>query len=455
MAASSAPGVYRAVLISLIVAGAATAGLAAFALYLAVAAGGAGPGILTLLALVLALALLALWTAAQRLRTHVERLARLRGDLLVAAAHDAPLPAHWQQPGAGEVARFAQTVVRVIEQHRLRRADPDARLAAVVGAAAEGLVVVTESGLVSLINGAALAWLGKDQVVVGTSIYDVFHRSELAAAAARARTAGQPVAATLAMIGGEPIEVRVADLGEAGGVVVSLPRADAEHRAGVQHDLRLHEQPPPLAPLTDATALDALPVVVLDTETTGLDIDSDRIVSIGAVRLQGPRILRHLTLDRLVNPEQPIPARSTAVHGISTAMVAGAPRVANVLPDLAEFLSGSVVVGHCIGFDLKMLEREAARAGIAWTRPPSLCTMRLAGALFSEADELSLDALAERLGVPARGRHTALGDALVTAEVYVRLLSLVADTGTASFGEAIALAERPKQIIAQQEASGW
>lgn len=455
MTAGMAPGVYRAVLVSLVVAGCAAAGLAAFALYLAIAAERAGPGTLALLAIVLALAVIGLWTAAQRLRTHVERLARLRGDLLVAAAHDAPLPAHWQQPGAGEAARFAQTVVRVIEQHRLRRADPDARLAAVVGAAAEGLVVVTDSGLVSLVNAAALSWLGKDQVVVGTSIYDVFHRSELAAAAARARAAGQPVAATLAMIRGGTIEVRVADLGEAGGVVVSLPRADAEHRAGVQHDLGLHEQPPPLVPVTEATALDALPVVVLDTETTGLDVAGDRIVSIGAVRLQGARILRHLTLDRLVNPEQPIPARSTAVHGISTAMVAGAPRIAEVLPSVAEFLAGSVVVGHCIGFDLKMLEREAARAGVAWIRPASLCTMRLAGALFSEADELSLDALAERLGIPVRGRHTALGDALVTAEVYVRLLPLIADTGAARFGDAVALAERPKKIIAQQQASGW
>ena len=254
-----APGVYRGVLISLVVAGAGAAGLAAFALVLAFTADRAGPGMLAVLAAILALALFGLWTAAQRLRTHVDRLARLRGDLLVAAAHDAPLPAYWQAPGAGEAARFAQTVVSVIEQHRLRRADPDVRLAAVVAAAAEGLVVVTESGLVSLVNAAAMAWLGKDQVVVGTSIYDVFHRSELAAAAARARAAGQPVAATFTTIDGDAVDVRIADLGEAGGVVVSLPRADAEHRAGIQHDLRLHEPPPPPAPVPDATSLDALP----------------------------------------------------------------------------------------------------------------------------------------------------------------------------------------------------
>jgi DNA polymerase-3 subunit epsilon len=455
MAAGMAPGVYRGVLISLVAAGAGATGLAAFALALALATDRAGPGTLALIAAILALAVTGLWTAAQRLRTHVDQLERLRGDLLVAAAHDEPLPLRWQGPAADEAGRLGQTLAQVIEQHRLRRADPDARLAAVVAAAAEGLVVVTESGLVSLVNAAAMAWLGKDHLVVGTSIYDVFHRGELAEAASRARAAGQPVAATFTTIEGEAVDVRIADLGATGGVVISLPRADAEHPVGIHHDLGLHEQPPPLAPVTEATALDALPVVVLDTETTGLDVASDRIVSIGAVRLQGPRILRHLTLDRLVNPEQAIPARSTAVHGISTAMVAGAPRFAEVLPAVLEFLSGSVVVGHCIGFDLKMLEREAARAGIAWAPPPSLCTMRLAGGLFSEADELSLDGLAERLGVTVRGRHTALGDALVTAEVYARLLPLLADAGAARFGDALALAARPKKIIAQQRASGW
>jgi DNA polymerase-3 subunit epsilon len=455
MAAGMAPGVYRAVFISLVAAGIAAAGLAGSALVLAIAAGRASAGMLAAISLALGLAVVGLWAAGARLRHHVDRLERLRGDLLVATAHDEPLPQRWQGPAADEAGRLGQTLAQVIEQHRLRRADPDTRLAAVVAAAAEGLVVVTESGLVSLVNAAALAYLGADQVVVGTSIYDVFHRSELAAAAARARAAGQPVAATFTTIEGDAIDVRIADLGDAGGVVISLPRADAEHPVGIHHDLGLHEQPPPLAPVTEATALDALPVVVLDTETTGLDVAIDRIVSIGAVRLQGPRILRHLTLDRLVNPEQPIPARSTAVHGISTAMVTGAPRVAEVLPAVLEFLSGSVVVGHCIGFDLKMLEHEAARAGIAWAPPPSLCTMRLGGGLFSEADELSLDGLAERLGVTVRGRHTALGDALVTAEVYARLLPLLADAGATRFGHALALAARSKKIIAQQRASGW
>jgi DNA polymerase-3 subunit epsilon len=341
-----------------------------------------------------------------------------------------------------------------MEQQRLRRTDPDARLAAVVGAAAGGLVVVTETGLVSLVNAAALARLGEDRLGVGTSIYDVFHRRELAAAAAEARAAGRAVTARLATTDGGAIELRVADLGEAGGVVISMPRT-AEHAVGVRHDLRLHEAPPPPSVILPQTALAELPVVVLDTETTGLDVASDRIVSIGAVRLHGRRIFRHLTLDRLVNPEQPIPARSTAVHGISTAMVAGAPRIAEVLPKLGDFLSGCVVVGHCIGFDIKMLEREAARAGVTWTPPPTLCTMRLAGGLFSESDELSLDALAERLGVSVRGRHTALGDALVTAEVYVRLLALIEDAGVRQDGEALALADRPRKIIAQQRAAGW
>ena len=342
-----APGVYRAVLIGLVLAGAAAAGLAALAAALAMAGERAGTGWLVALAGLAGLALIALWVAGFRLRDHVERLERLRGDMLAAAAHDQPLPARWQGRAADEVGRLARTMAQAVERQRLRRGDPDARLAAVVAAAAGGLVVVTETGLVSLVNAAALSRFGADRLGLGTSIYDLFHRSELAAATARARAAGQAVTAQLTTVDGTAIELRVADLGEAGGVVISLPPT-AEHAIGVRHDLRLHEQPPPVRPIGVETPLAELPVVVLDTETTGLDVATDRIVSIGAVRLHGRRIFRHLTLDRLVNPGQPIPARSTAIHGISTAMVAGTPGIATVLPAVTEFLSGCVVVGHCM-----------------------------------------------------------------------------------------------------------
>lgn len=448
------PGLHRAVVVSLVVAGAGAAGLTGLAV-LNAAARGVGTGMLAAIAVAVATAALGLWAAALRLREHFERLERLRGDLLVAASRDAPLPARWQGPAADEAGRLGQAVAQLIEAHRLRRDAPDARLAAVVAAATEGLVVVTGTGLVSLVNGAALARVGERRAALGTSIYDLFHRSELTLAASQARAAGKPLTTTLHTVLGEALEVRIAELSEAAGLIISLPAGAGEAAVGVHHDLRLHEEPPAPEPITPQSPLDRLPVAVIDTETTGLDMDADRIVSVAAIRLHGSRVFRHLTLDRLVNPGQPIPTRATAVHGISTAMVGGAPSFAEVLPDLAGFLSGLVAVGHCVGFDLGMLERETLRAGAGWKPPPSLCTMRLAAALFGETDQLSLDVITDRLGVSVQGRHTALGDALVTAEVYVRMLPLLAEAGVLTLGDALAFAERPRKVIAQQRAAGW
>ena len=450
-----APGVFRLGLISLIVAGIGAAALAVLALALAAAAGQAGAGMLIGIGAAAGAAGLGRWWRPLGLRYYARRLARRRCFLLFPAAHDAALAARWLAPATDEAGRLAQTASQVISQQRARRADPDGRLAAVVAATAEGLVVITQTGLVSLVNAAALARLGADRVLLGTSVYDLFHRSDLGTAVEQARAAGRPVTTTLTSLDGERIELRIADLGEAGGAVLSLAPGAAAHGAGLHQDFGLHEQPPAAGAIDAGTTLESLPVVVLDTETTGLDVASDRIVSVGAVRLHGSRVFRHLTLDRLVNPGQPIPARSTAVHGISTAMVAGAPAFGAVLPDIVGFLSGTVVVGHCIGFDMTMLAREAARAGAAWSPPRTLDTMLLAGALYSETEELSLDALAERLGVTVQGRHTALGDALVTAAVYARLVPLLQDAGIVSFGDAVAFAARPRKLIAQQRAAGW
>src|SRR5690606_22622422 len=130
---------------------------------------GPGAGMLAAIAAAAAATALGLWAAALRLRDLLERLERLRGDLMIAASRDEALPARWSEPAVDEAGRLGQAVARLVEQHRLQRAAPDAGLAAVVAAAAEGLVVVTETGLVSLVNGAALARFG-ERIAVGTSI---------------------------------------------------------------------------------------------------------------------------------------------------------------------------------------------------------------------------------------------------------------------------------------------
>src|SRR5690349_5066246 len=92
--------------------------------------------------------------------------------------------------------------------------------------------------------------------------------------------------------------------------------------------------------ITAATRLSELPALALDTETTGLDPVRDRIVSLGAVRLQGADLLRDQVIDVLINPGRKIPAVSTAVHGISDQMVEEAQAYAEVAPKIMAALEG-------------------------------------------------------------------------------------------------------------------
>jgi DNA polymerase-3 subunit epsilon len=198
---------------------------------------------------------------------------------------------------------------------------------------------------------------------------------------------------------------------------------------------------PPLAlegRITAATRLDALPALALDTETTGLDPLRDRIVSLGAVGLHGGELRREPVLDLLINPGRRIPAASTAVHGISDRMVQEAPRFAELAPKIMAALQGLALIGHHTVFDLAVLRRAAIAIGIDWQDPPWLDTALLYSALYPEARVFDLDAVAQHVGVPVQGRHTALGDALATAEIYLKLLPDLEVHGIVTLGQAMA-----------------
>ena len=120
---------------------------------------------------------------------------------------------------------------------------------------------------------------------------------------------------------------------------------------------------------TSVAPLIAINAVVMDTETTGLDAANARIIEVGAVRLTGGRIADTPPLRRLVRPDIPIPAESTRIHGFNDAAVADAPRFSAVWPEVAGYFDNTVLIGHSIGFDLAVLERECARANIPWREP--------------------------------------------------------------------------------------
>ena len=193
---------------------------------------------------------------------------------------------------------------------------------------------------------------------------------------------------------------------------------------------------------------------------TGLDAAADAIVSIGAVRMHGARIYPSANLDRLVNPGRPVPAAATAIHGIDDHTLRGAPEFADIWPQLLQLLDGCVLVGHNIAFDVTHLCRAARAAELTWTPPETLDTLLLAAALeagpTTDTDpRLDLDNLAARYGIEARGRHTALGDALVTAELYAHLLPLLEDIGVHTLGAALALQDTQHSLVIQQRQLGW
>jgi DNA polymerase III epsilon subunit-like protein len=161
--------------------------------------------------------------------------------------------------------------------------------------------------------------------------------------------------------------------------------------------------------------------LAIDVETTGLDPRRDDIVSIAAIPfVHGRAEPGYVTL---VDPGRPIPAASTAIHGIDDAQVAGAPSLAEVLPRVDAMCAGRVVVGHDIAFDLAMLSRARRRYGRERMTTVALDTHRLAVALHPAwRRRAELETVAAHLGIPVVGRHTADGDARLSGVILVTLL---------------------------------
>jgi DNA polymerase-3 subunit epsilon len=182
--------------------------------------------------------------------------------------------------------------------------------------------------------------------------------------------------------------------------------------------------------------LEGLLYTAFDLETTGLDPEKDAIVALGAVHVLGRRVLHQETFEALVDPGRPIAKAATEVHGLTWEMLKGKPRLEEVLPAFKAFLEDTVLLAHNGAFDLAFLRR----VGVG--EPPLVDTLLLAHLLFPDLKDHRLEALAERFGVPVLGRHTALGDALMTAEVFIRMVPLLKEKGYATLGAVLSACRR-------------
>lgn len=184
------------------------------------------------------------------------------------------------------------------------------------------------------------------------------------------------------------------------------------------------------------TELDDLVYVVFDTETTGLlPNKGDEIVQIAAVRIVNGKRLDNEVFDTLVNPGRAIPAVSTQIHGITETMVAKAPDIIDAGRRFHAFARDAVLVAHNAPFDMAFLQRDEARLERRFDHPV-LDTVLLSAILFGQAESHSLDALAYRFDVhiPNSARHTALGDTLATADIFLKMVPALKARGLTTFG---------------------
>lgn len=288
---------------------------------------------------------------------------------------------------------------------------------------------------------------------LGRSLFRYFDEAALRAAVSRLdREPGTVVEETLPTADGAfTVPTRLRRTGRRDGYVLFMEVAEeVVAERPLVFDFRLLDRPGRGADY--AAALSALPFVVFDTETTGLEPARDEIVQIGAVRLLNGRLVEGEAFDTLVDPGRPIPGTASRVHGITAAMVAGAPDPATAVAAFHRFARAETLVAHNAPFDLHFLARHARRGGYDFD-VPVLDTVLLSAALFGESAPHSLDAIAARLGVAidASARHTAMGDAIATASVLLRMLPMLAAAGIVTLGDAMEAMRRHQRLMPEAQ----
>ncbi len=184
--------------------------------------------------------------------------------------------------------------------------------------------------------------------------------------------------------------------------------------------------------------------VVFDLETTGFSPVSDRIIEIGAVRLDGGKITEKFST--FVNPREPIPLRIEQLTGINDSMVMDAPAIETVLPEFLSFAEGAVLVAHNASFDVGFIREACKRLSL----PEDFTyvdTVALARLLLPQLSRFKLDTVARALGVSLEHHHRAVDDAGATAEIFEKFVEMLEKRDVHTLTEVNALGtSSPEQI---------
>lgn len=161
--------------------------------------------------------------------------------------------------------------------------------------------------------------------------------------------------------------------------------------------------------------------VVFDIETTGFSPVNNRIIEIGAVKIQNGKQVD--SFETFINPEVPIPFRIEQLTGINDHMVMDAPKVEEVLPKFLEFCKDSVLIAHNANFDVSFIVNNAQRLGIT-TDFTYGDTVNMGRYLLPTVAKFTLDHLAKKLNISLENHHRAVDDAACTAKIFERFIKM-------------------------------
>ncbi|MGI6004052.1 MAG: PolC-type DNA polymerase III [Christensenellales bacterium] len=166
--------------------------------------------------------------------------------------------------------------------------------------------------------------------------------------------------------------------------------------------------------------------VVFDIETTGLSPYKDKIIEIGAVRIEKGVVVSQYS--SFVNPEMSIPRNIVELTGINDAMVADAPSIQQVLPEFYAFCGGATLVAHNIAFDASFIRRFGLEQGIEFDHP-QLDTLTLSRQIYRDLRSHRLNLVAKHLGITLARHHRAVDDAAATAQILLKCFDSLRELG--------------------------
>ncbi|GHC22892.1 3'-5' exonuclease [Aidingimonas halophila] len=175
-------------------------------------------------------------------------------------------------------------------------------------------------------------------------------------------------------------------------------------------------------------------LVAIDCETTGLDPRRAELVSIAAVTVRGERVITSESLDLRLQCPTSLDGDSIRIHGLRGVDLDGGESVGDALARLLDFIGNRPLLGWCIDYDVTVINRQL-RPRFGFDLPNALIDIshRYARELRRKHPDIDPDrgfeSMARMLDVPVMGRHTALGDAVTTALMYLRLQRRALDVG--------------------------